>query len=84
MVQASRGVVAPATPHLRSEPWIVASMARATLGDKSVVPWEWMVEDYSRIREKSKPSFRFFKDSTRALKCPAAFASPMPQARESG
>src|SRR5580658_3334576 len=28
MVQASRGVVAPASPELRSEPWIVASMAR--------------------------------------------------------
>jgi hypothetical protein len=38
MVQASRGVLTPASPHLRSEPWIVASMARATLGGKSVVP----------------------------------------------
>src|SRR5258708_27732738 len=48
VVQASRGVVAPASPHLRSEPWIVASMAQSTLCDNSVVPWCSLAgDDYS-------------------------------------
>ena len=73
MVQASRGVVAPASPHLRSEPWIVASMARATLGDKSVVPWEWMVEDYSRIRDKIEAVFPIFQGFNARIKVPGGF-----------
>jgi anaerobic selenocysteine-containing dehydrogenase len=73
MVQASRGLLVPASHHLRSEPWIVAHMARATLGDKSVVPWEWLVADYSRIRTRSKRYSRSFRGSTPELKYPAAF-----------
>jgi anaerobic selenocysteine-containing dehydrogenase len=73
MVQASRGVVAPASPHLRSEPWIVASMARATLGDKSVVPWEWLVEDYSRIRDKIEAVFPIFQGFNARIQVPVAF-----------
>ena len=73
MVQASRGVVAPASPHLRSEPWIVASMARATLGDKSVIPWEWLVEDYSRIRDKIEAVFPIFQGFNARIKVPGGF-----------
>ncbi len=32
VVQSSRGVLEPASPHLRSEPAIVAGLAKATLG----------------------------------------------------
>ena len=73
MVQASRGVVAPASPHLRSEPWIVASMAVATLGDKSVVPWEWLVEDYSRIRDKIEAVLPIFQAFNARIKQPGGF-----------
>ena len=72
-VQASRGVVAPASPHLRSEPWIVASMARATLGERSVVPWEWLVEDYSRIRDKIEAVFPIFQGFNARIKLPGGF-----------
>ena len=51
VVQSSRGVLAPASPHLRSEPAIVAGLAQATLGSKSTVDWESLVEDYDRIRD---------------------------------
>jgi formate dehydrogenase major subunit len=73
VVQASRGVVAPASPHLRSEPWIVASMALATLGDKSVVPWEWLVEDYSRIRDKIEAVLPIFQAFNARIKIPGGF-----------
>jgi formate dehydrogenase major subunit len=73
MVQASRGMLVPASPHLRSEPWIVAQMARATLGDKSVVPWEWLVEDYARIRDKIEAVFPIFQGFNARIKVPGGF-----------
>jgi molybdopterin-dependent oxidoreductase alpha subunit len=73
IVQASRGVLSPASPHLRSEPWIVAHMARATLGEKSAVNWEWMVEDYSRIRDKIEAVLPIFQGYNARIKEPGGF-----------
>ena len=73
MVQASCGVLVPASPHLRSEPWIVGHMARATLGDKSVVPWEFLVADYSRIRDKIEAVFPIFQAFNERIKVPGGF-----------
>ncbi|MEO8574046.1 MAG: molybdopterin-dependent oxidoreductase, partial [Pyrinomonadaceae bacterium] len=50
-VQMSRGIFGPASPQLRSEPWIVAQLAKATLGSNSTVDWEEMVADYDKIRD---------------------------------
>lgn len=50
-VQMSKGIFKPASEHLRSEPWIVAQLARATLGDRSTVDWEKMVSNYDNIRD---------------------------------
>jgi len=73
MVQGSRGVLVPASPHLRSEPWIVAHMARATLRGRSVVQWEWLVEDYSRIREKIEAVFPIFRGYNARIARPGGF-----------
>lgn len=51
VVQSSRGVLEPASPHLQSEPAIVAGLARATLRSKTTVDWENLVADYDRIRD---------------------------------
>ncbi|WP_203337408.1 FdhF/YdeP family oxidoreductase [Nocardioides limicola] len=50
-VHASRGPLTPASPHLRSEVDIVCSIAEATLGDDSSLPWSQFRADYSRIRQ---------------------------------
>ncbi len=50
-VHASRGVLPPASPHLRSEVAIVTGIAGATLGDRHGIAWRAMGEDYRRIRE---------------------------------
>ncbi len=50
-VQRSQGIFKPASEHLRSEPWIVAQLAKATLGEKSTVDWDAMAADYDNIRE---------------------------------
>ncbi len=51
-VHASQGKLKPASPHLMSEPDIVANMAVSTLGKGHVVPWLEMANDYSLIRGK--------------------------------
>ena len=50
-VHRSKGVLEPASPHLKSEPAIIAGIARATLQDKTTVDWEGLIADYDRIRE---------------------------------
>ncbi len=51
MVHLSAGMNAPASPHLLSEPAIVARLVAATL-PQSAIPWLSMVEDYDRIRDR--------------------------------
>ena len=49
-VMLSLGSRKPASPHLLSEPAIIARMARAAMPE-SATPWEWYVGDYDRIRD---------------------------------
>lgn len=68
VVHASRGAVEPASEHLRSEPEIVAGLARAVLGSRSQVNWQGLVEDYDRIREHISrviPGFERFNPRVR-------------------
>jgi len=73
VVQASRGMLVPPSPHLHSEAWIVAHMARATLGGKSLVQWESLVEDYSRIRDKIEEVFPIFQGYNTRITIPGGF-----------
>lgn len=50
-VQMSKGIFAPASELLRSEPWIVCQLAKATLGDRTTVDWESMTANYDNIRD---------------------------------
>ncbi|MFE6100154.1 FdhF/YdeP family oxidoreductase [Streptomyces laurentii] len=52
LVHASRGNLPPASPHLLSEPAIVARLARAVLGAASATPWEEFEADYATIRDR--------------------------------
>ncbi|PEI06357.1 CbbBc protein [Pantoea agglomerans] len=72
MVHASRGSLNPASPHLKSEPALVASLARATLQD-SVVDWSAMVADYSRIRDAIEAVFPAFENFNERIKHPGGF-----------
>jgi len=47
----SRGHVKPASEHLRSEPAIVAGIAKATLDPNPRVPWDAWVGDYGLVRQ---------------------------------
>jgi len=66
-VMLSLGSRKPASPHLLSEPEIIARIARATMPE-SATPWEWYVGDYDRIRDtmaKVLPGFEGFNELVR-------------------
>lgn len=62
MVHASRGFLAPPSDQLKSEPAIIAGLAKATLGARLGIDWDGMVSDYDRIRDKIEIVFPDFHD----------------------
>jgi len=73
MVHASAGRNEPASPHLRSEPAIVAGIARATLGSRSHVDWEHLVASYDRIRDKIETVYPIFDAYNERIRVPGGF-----------
>lgn len=73
MVHASRGKLKPASDQLRSEPAIIAGMAKATLGTKYGIDWDGLVADYDRIRDKIETVFPDFKDYNVRIRQPGGF-----------
>ncbi|MCA1452589.1 FdhF/YdeP family oxidoreductase [Bradyrhizobium sp. BRP22] len=73
MVHASGGRNKPASEHLLSEPAIIAGIARATLGDRSVVDWEAFVADYDRIRDAIEDVFPIFQGYNARIRVPGGF-----------
>ena len=72
MVHASRGQLPPISANLRSEPTIVANIARATL-PHSKVDWLHLIADYDRIRDKIESVFPDFKDYNKRVRQPGGF-----------
>ncbi|WP_256105772.1 FdhF/YdeP family oxidoreductase [Streptomyces sp. ODS05-4] len=76
LVHASRGNLAPASPHLLSEPAIVARLARAVLGATSATPWEDFERDYGTIRDRIARVIPGFEDFNARAARPGGFALP--------
>ena len=79
-VHRSRGTLAPASPELLSEPAIVAGMARATLREKSRVPWEQLANDYDAIRERIARVVPGCERMNERVREPGGFVLPRPPA----
>ncbi len=77
MVHASRGRLNPASEHLRSEPAIVAGIARATL-PMSRVRWEELNADYDRIRDAIEGVFPDFRNFNERIRHPGGFRLSLP------
>lgn len=75
-VHRSQGRLAPASGELRSEPAIVAALARAVLGDRTTVPWEDLVADYDRIRDRIERVIPGFEAFNRRVREPGGFVLP--------
>jgi molybdopterin-dependent oxidoreductase alpha subunit len=81
-MHGSRGVTPPAAPELRSEPFIIAGLAKATLKERSTVDWDRWVADYSIVRDEIAKTWPDnFHDFNARLWTPGGFARALP-ARE--
>ncbi|PNB73689.1 CbbBc protein [Pseudomonas sp. GW456-E7] len=72
MVHASNGQLQPLSNQMRSEPAILAGIAAATLGSHPV-DWNWLVADYSRIRDLIAETIPGFSDFNEKVKNPGGF-----------
>lgn len=78
MVHISYGMNKPASPHLLSEPAIVARFAHATL-KHSKTPWLEYIKDYSKIRDAIEQTMPVaFKNYNERIKKPGGFRMPVP------
>ncbi|RWX36680.1 FdhF/YdeP family oxidoreductase [Rhizobium leguminosarum] len=73
MVHASRGFLKPPSDVVKSEPAIVAGIAKATLGDRYGIDWDGMIANYDRIREKIESVFPTFFDFNTRVRQPGGF-----------
>ena len=75
----SRGFTKPVGPHVRSEPWIVAEMAKATLPPNPNVDWDRWVGDYGTVRDAIEATYPDkFKDFNARLFEPGGIVKPLP------
>jgi molybdopterin-dependent oxidoreductase alpha subunit len=77
-VHASRGRLAPASPHLLSEVAIIARLARRVLGDSPAIPWEDFEADYGTVRDRIARVVPGFEDFNARVAAPGGFRLPNP------
>jgi len=73
MVHISMGINPPASPHLLSEPAIVARLAHATLGARSRIDWLGLAQDYALIRDEIEKVFPDFANFNQRVAAPGGF-----------
>ncbi|EJO91767.1 oxidoreductase alpha (molybdopterin) subunit [Ectopseudomonas mendocina DLHK] len=77
-IRAWQGVVKPAGELLRSEPAIIAALAKATLPDNPLMNWDAWVADYGLIREAIAGSYpEIFHDFNTRMLEPGGFHRPL-------
>jgi len=73
-IHGSVGKAMPASPHLLSEPAIVAGIAKALLPSNPLINWDSWVGDYSLVREAIEQTYpEVFKDFNARLFTPGGF-----------
>lgn len=76
IVHSSQGILPPVSESVKSEPAIVAGLAKATLGSSSKVDWDQMISNYDHVRdaiEKVIPGFEQYNERVRE---PSGFYLP--------
>jgi molybdopterin-dependent oxidoreductase alpha subunit len=74
MVHRSTGVLEPASPHLHSEPAIVAALGQHLLGD--VLDWQELAGNYDRIRDLIADVIPGCDDYNSKVRTPGGFQLP--------
>ncbi len=74
----SKGVAKPVGEHVRSEPWIVAELAKATLAPNPKVDWDRWVADYATVRDAIQETYpEKFADFNARLFEPRGMHTPL-------
>ncbi|MEX0968743.1 MAG: FdhF/YdeP family oxidoreductase [Bacteroidia bacterium] len=76
IVHSSAGRVKPLSPHLLSEPAIVAGLAKATLPPNPKADWDAFIESYDNIREKIEAVIPGFENYNERVRQPNGFYLP--------
>ncbi|CAB3650693.1 Protein YdeP [Paraburkholderia graminis C4D1M] len=78
-MHGSHGVAEPASENIRSEPYIVAGIAKATLGTRFNVDWDAWRDDYSVVRDEIAKTYpEIFHDFNQRMWTPGGFHKPLP------
>jgi len=78
VIHKSKAMSEPAHADLRSEPWILAGIAKACLPYNKNVPWDAWVGDYGLVRDAIARTYpRAFSDFNRRMHEPKGFRRPI-------
>jgi molybdopterin-dependent oxidoreductase alpha subunit len=78
VVHQSHGSLPPASEDLRSEPAIIAGIAKATLENRTSVDWQGLTDNYDRIREHIEHVVPGFTQYNARVRQPGGFYLPNP------
>jgi molybdopterin-dependent oxidoreductase alpha subunit len=76
VVQQSKGVLDPVSDDLMSESFIVCNLAKAVLGNRSVVEWDRYMESYDNIRDDIEKVIPGFEEYNKQIRKPGGFYLP--------
>lgn len=76
VVHKSQGRLKPASSHLLSEPAIVAKLAQATLGNKTNIDWQAMMDNYDVVRDHIEASIAGFTQYNKRVRQASGFDLP--------
>lgn len=77
-IHGSRGRATPASAKLRSEPAIIAGLAKASLPPNPTIDWDAWVSNYARVRQAITATYPdIFHDYEQAMWQPGGLARPL-------
>lgn len=76
VVQMSKGVLKPVSEHLMNENQIVCNLAKATLGNRSVVDWDKYAQSYDAVRDAIAKVIPGCEDYNQKVRLPGGFYLP--------
>jgi molybdopterin-dependent oxidoreductase alpha subunit len=77
-IHGSRGYATPASRHLRSEPWIVAALAKAAVAPNPRIDWDAWVGNYALVRDAIEKTYpEMFRDFNARMFQPGGFHRPL-------
>ncbi|WDF53426.1 FdhF/YdeP family oxidoreductase [Mucilaginibacter sp. KACC 22063] len=76
VVQQSKGMLEPISNDLMSESLIVCNLAKAVLGERTVVPWDRFMESYDNIRDDIEKVIPGFEEYNKNIRKPGGFYLP--------